>query len=135
MKYENNPDERSFYHRTSATKEILAHGFRDREALYGTSGKNRTFSGVWLSDRPLDAGDCVSGDTLLKIEIPEHVVADYEWVEENKRYREWLVPAEVVNAFGPPRVCEDEEAEDERFEESNKRHDAWRRADERRDQP
>ena len=107
-----------FYHRTSAAKEILTEGFRDREALYGVIGANRTFRGVWLSDRPLDAADLIDGDTLLKIEIPEKSLVDYEWVEEGKPFREWLVPAEIVNAFGPPTVCEDEEAECERFEDT-----------------
>jgi len=107
-----------FYHRTSAAKEILAHGFQDREAVYGTIGAGRTFSGVWLSDRPLDAADCIHGDTLLAITIPEDVVAEYEWIEEGKHYREWLVPAEIVNSFGPPTVCVDHEAEQERYEEA-----------------
>ena len=89
---------------------------RDREALYGVIGANRTFRGVWLSDRPLDDLDCIDGDTLLKIEIPEALLTEFEWIEEGKHYREWLVPAELVNAFGPPSVCEDEEAEYERFE-------------------
>jgi len=109
-----------FYHRTSAAKEILEEGFRDREALYGVIGANRTFRGVWLSDRPLDAADCIDGDTLLKIDISEDLLVDYEWIEEGTHYREWLVPAELVNAFGPPAVCEDDEAEYERFEESVK---------------
>ena len=108
----------TFYHRTSAGKQILDQGFRDREALYGVIGANKTFRGVWLSDRPLDAADCIDGDTLLKIEIPETLLVDYEWIEDGKHYREWLIPAEVVNACGPPAVCEDEEAEYERFEES-----------------
>ena len=108
----------TFYHRTSAAKKILEEGFRDREATYGVIGANRTFRGVWLSDRPLDAADCIDGDTLLKIEIPETLLVDYEWIEDGKHYREWLIPAEVVNACGPPAVCEDEEAEYERFEES-----------------
>jgi hypothetical protein len=27
------------------------------------------------------------------------VTADYEWIEERKPYREWLVPAEIVNRY------------------------------------
>jgi hypothetical protein len=35
-----------------------------------------------------------------KIEIAEEVVAPYEWVKEGKPYREWLVPAAVLNKAG-----------------------------------
>ena len=39
-----------------------------------------------------------SGDTLLRIEIAEDVLAAFEWIEEGKPYREWLVPAAILNA-------------------------------------
>ena len=44
------------------------------------------------------------GDTLLSIDIPDNVIADYEWIEEEKPYREFLIPAEIVNRYGPPKV-------------------------------
>ena len=32
-----------------------------------------------MSDRPLDPNDGADGDTVLVLDIPEHVVAEYEW--------------------------------------------------------
>jgi hypothetical protein len=45
---------------------------------------------------------------LPSIDIPESVIADYEWIEAGKPYREFLIPADVVNRYGPPHVVEDE---------------------------
>jgi hypothetical protein len=45
-----------FYHRTTAANatSILSRGFRDGTGKYMT---DREFSGVWLSDVPLDVND------------------------------------------------------------------------------
>ena len=61
-------------------------------------------TGVWLSNEPLDGNEGAKGDTVLAIEIPEDLLAEYEWVEEGKPYREFMVPAEIVNRYGPPRI-------------------------------
>lgn len=87
-----------FYHRTSAAEEILAHGFRDATGFYLTT---QQWSGVWLSDVPLDGNEGATGDDLLAVDVPDEVAAqwaDYEWCEEGKPHREWLVPAELLNA-------------------------------------
>jgi hypothetical protein len=89
------------YHRTYNTKEILAEGFKDGKGYYLTARKHR---GVWLSNCPLDANEGAFGDTVLAIKIPIKEIRDYEWIEKGKGYREWLVPARVVNKFGPPTV-------------------------------
>jgi hypothetical protein len=34
---------------------------------------------------------------VLDLEIPEEIVAPFEWIEEDKGYREFLVPVEIVN--------------------------------------
>jgi hypothetical protein len=49
------------------------------------------------------------GDTLLAIDVPEEEIADYEWIEEGKTYREFLIPAVIANRFGPARVVGREE--------------------------
>ena len=46
-----------------------------------------------------------------------HVVpiGEYEWVEVEKPYREFLVPADMLNEYGPPQVVSDDVASDETF--------------------
>lgn len=87
------------WHRTTTTNalSILKHGFIDSRGNYMT---DREFSGVWVSDRPLDCNDGAWGDALLRIEMPftDADFADLEWIEENKNYREWLLPASYLNA-------------------------------------
>ena len=71
-------------------------GFNEGVGHYLT---DELHEGVWLSDRPLDSNEGADGDTLLVIdvEIADAELSDFEWVEEGKRYREWLIPAEIIN--------------------------------------
>lgn len=83
------------WHRTAAASadNILREGFRDGRGRYMT---DREFSGVWLADRPLDSNEGAWGDTyLLKVTLDcaEDEIADFEWIEEGKPHREWLIPA------------------------------------------
>jgi len=64
-------------------------------------------TGVWFSDVPLDISEGADGDTILTLEVPDDVLARHEWGEDEKTYREYLCPAELVNQFGPPRIYED----------------------------
>jgi hypothetical protein len=89
------------YHRTSAANaaQILRDGFRDSVGYYLTD--DQKLVGVCLSDRPLDSNEGAWGDTLLRVELPDQVdIAEYECVEDGKPYREWLVPAELINTEG-----------------------------------
>jgi hypothetical protein len=87
----------TFYHRTTAAsaKKIMRSGFRDAVGYYGSN--RQPHRGVWLSNVPLDIHEGADGDSLLRIELPEQAVADCEWIEEGKPYREWLVPAQRIN--------------------------------------
>ena len=84
------------YHRTDAKDAILADGFTDAEGDYLTE---RLHGGVLLTDRILDASEGVPADDVLDLEIPEEIVAPFEWIEEDKGYRAFLVPVEVVNRY------------------------------------
>jgi len=90
------------YHRTDHADTILAGGFQDGEGGYGTLN---VYRGVWLSNVPLDANEGAQGSTLLTLDMPEEQAAEYEWIEDWKQYREFLIPAEVVNRYGPPQVA------------------------------
>ena len=39
----------------------------------------------------------------------EAIVRDYEWLEDCKPYREWCVPAKLLNAHGSVERCSEEE--------------------------
>ena len=93
-----------FHRTTPATAEqILRGGFRDHAARYLTE---REWTCVWVSDRPLDNSEGASGETLLQIEVAEEILAPYEWVEEGKPYREWLVPAAFLNKIGQVKLAD-----------------------------
>ncbi len=93
------------FHRTSSTRAqaIAAQGFRDGVGSYLTDSSRR---GVWLSDKPLDANEGAEGNTLLEVDLglSNREIDRFEWVEEGKPYREFLVPAGVVNRHGIVKV-------------------------------
>jgi hypothetical protein len=76
-------------------------GFNDGGESYDVSDN---VTGVWVCDTPEGRGD-----TLLTIEVPDDEIAPYEWVERGKPYREFLVPAKVLNKYGPPVIAIEEE--------------------------
>jgi hypothetical protein len=94
------------FHRTDDAATVLRDGFRDGEGTYGTG---EWFSGVWLSNVPLDVNEGAKGDELIAVEVPADVFTEYEWVQEpNFGYREALVPATIVNRY-PRTLVPDEE--------------------------
>jgi len=90
-----------FYHRSPFVETIVREGFKDATGTYDAGIE---FTGVWLSDIPLDAGDIRAryhAGGLLAVDIPEAVVGEYEWAPDEQigQYREWLIPAAVVNQY------------------------------------
>ena len=88
------------YHRTTAenARAIMESGFKNSSGYFLS---NRTWSGVWLSARPLDTRDDGEDDNLLmiRLDIPEQQLARWEWMAEGQSYREWLIPAGLINGF------------------------------------
>ncbi len=75
----------------------MRHGFRDSTIYYMTQ---RIESGVWLCSLPPDSNQGASGDVLLQVDtdLGENELAQYEFITKKKMgYREWLVPAAVIN--------------------------------------
>ncbi len=99
----------TLFHRTEAeyADSILRSGFEDGHGTYLTVNK---YSGVWLSNVPLDANEGAFGDTLLgvELEMAEEELRQYEWIEEGKGFREFLIPAAIINAKAKVRVVEEE---------------------------
>ena len=86
------------YHRTTlgAAVSILKGGFKDATGTYLTSSEH---TGVWVSDQPLDINEGAKGNALLTIStvFSESDLDAFEWVEDHKAYREWLIPAQLLN--------------------------------------
>jgi hypothetical protein len=94
-----------FFHITSTAnaEAILKEGFRDGTGHYLT---DQEWTGVWVSTEPFDGYDA-DAKTLFTIEIPEDVISEFEWVQPGMRLREFLVPAALLNSYGPPVVTGD----------------------------
>jgi hypothetical protein len=88
-----------YYHRTPEAAAILRDGFRDGEGSYGLA--TLWLTGVFLSDVPLDENEGAKGDDLLAVDLPAGLDLDeFEIIEDLKPYREWCVPAALINANG-----------------------------------
>jgi hypothetical protein len=95
------------YHRTDAADAILRDGFRDSEGSYGFA--TLTLRGVFLSDVPLDVNEGATGDQLLAVTVPDDVdLDDFELIQEGAPYREWCVPAALVNERCSSELTDDE---------------------------
>src|SRR5690606_2292811 len=97
-----------FFHRTTqkTAKIILSEGFKDRRDRYMTDVEHE---GVFVSDCPLGPCEGAWGGALLSIEFNNPPAwSDYEWIEDGKPYREWLVPAAEINGKAIVTIQEDE---------------------------
>ena len=96
-----------FFHVTEEENAaaILKGGFKDSESCYLT---RRRHKGVFITD---DYETCFQGDlnkpVVLQIELSldAKCLADYEWVEKDKTYREWCIPSSVLNKHATVRVA------------------------------
>lgn len=97
------------YHHTDRAGEyqIAARGFRDSETTYLAGAGRR---GVWVSDRPLAESEDAAGDVVFRVvlQLPTPDALDaYEWREDGQSYREWCVPAALLNEWGTPTVVDE----------------------------
>ena len=92
---------------TADAETILKDGFHD---VMGFHHAGQEWTGVWVSSEPLAWSErqyLNSANTVFTIEIPEESIAEFEWVEEGKMIREWLIPAKLINSYGIPVVTDD----------------------------
>ena len=61
-----------------------------------------SLTGIWVSSFPLSEREGPKGDMVLKIALPfpKTDIADFEVSEECKPYREWCIPASILNEKG-----------------------------------
>ena len=70
--------------------------------------------GVWLFDSPDGWQDELGGvfvdggKVMLAVEIPEDALSGHEIImmDDEPEIREFLLPASLVNSFGPPKIAE-----------------------------
>jgi hypothetical protein len=84
-----------FYHTTDAADAILRDGFRDATGSYMFA--TLVLTGVWLADSPLDVNEGCKGDQTLRVEFPDDVDLDEFELIQDIGYREWCVPAALIN--------------------------------------
>jgi hypothetical protein len=87
---------RLFHRTTIDARTIRRHGFRDTTSDYMTRTQH---TGCWFSDKVLNVNED-AGEQILAVEttLTEDDIDQYEWKTDGKGYREWLIPAAVVNA-------------------------------------
>lgn len=104
----------TYFHTTDAAEAILASGFRDGTGNYLVVGV--TLTGVFIADHPVDCNEGAKGDQVLAIEVPDALDLDeYEIVQEDgdMGYREWCVPAHLLNARAAIRLLTEAEVTDQ----------------------
>jgi hypothetical protein len=93
------------YHVTSAANAsaIEREGFKDSRGLFLSEAEH---AGVWVAGRALDVNELggIVPEATFEVELEESEIAEFEWIEEGKPYREWLVPAAVLNSARRRRV-------------------------------
>ena len=88
-------------------ESIVRSGFTDVDALLVMGEVHR---GVWLTSVPPDASqDAADVGQLLEIHLPPELATRYEYYEATAPYRQFLIPADVLAEYGPPRLLTPEE--------------------------
>jgi hypothetical protein len=92
------------YHPTRHAESIMRDGFGEWTGTYLTESDN---SGVWVFDRPVDRRTG-GGDeaVMLVLEVPEAVVLPFE-TPSHSSYRQFLMPAALLNLYGPPEISDE----------------------------
>ena len=99
------------YHTTDSAEAILRDGFRDATGSYMFAGTVHT--GVWLGDSPMSLNEGAKGEQVHRVEFHNDAdLAASEVIEEHKGYREWCVPAEIINTRATVTLLSQEEVEE-----------------------
>lgn len=99
------------YHTTDAAEAILRNGFRD--ATGGYMFAKTKLTGVWLGDSPMSLNEGAKGEQVLRVEFGNAADLDgCEVLEEHKGYREWCVPAEIINTRATVTLLSQEEVDE-----------------------
>ena len=94
-------------------ESILKRGFLDLP-FQDLTEDGQVIKGVWLFDSPDGWQDELGGvfvdggKVMLAVEIPEDALSGHEIImmDDEPEIREFLLPASLVNSFGPPKIAE-----------------------------
>jgi hypothetical protein len=68
---------------------------------------------VFVADVPLDVNEGAKGDAVLGLALPDTLDLDeWELVEDGKPYREWCIPAQVLNTHAVVRLLSEDEIDE-----------------------
>jgi hypothetical protein len=68
-------------------------------------------SGVWVTERPIMSGDGLGRiDAWFEISIDEPLLEPFEWAEKGSAFRQWVVPADMLNEHGLVRHLDETDA-------------------------
>jgi hypothetical protein len=101
------------YHRTSVSqaRAIVRGGFKDEKWALGSdlvTGETMKAVGVWLSDRPLPAGEGPGGAAVLEVTLPlpDTALTPFGVLGILTDAQLWIIPAKIVNQHAGIRVSE-----------------------------
>ena len=130
-------------------KAIFKDGFSDNRSYFrsnlvevqdgfGEYRPDTEYTGVWVSDEPFERDALLYGHTLLAIEIPmedgQILLPEFQWFEEGELFGKWLIPAAILNSYGPPTV-EDLREWVEDYDEMEAFDKEWKKLNEEEGRP
>jgi hypothetical protein len=76
----------------------MREGFKDGSVCYHRPTQELHW-GIWFFDRPVELNEGLEDDAILiaDIALTEEELSAFERTENGKGYREWLIPADIVN--------------------------------------
>ena len=92
---------------------VLKDGFQDLP-FKDLTEDGQVIKGVWMFDNPnvghegLGGVAVNGGKVMLAVEIPEDALSGHEIImmDDEPEIREFLLPASLVNSFGPPKIAD-----------------------------
>jgi hypothetical protein len=93
------------YHRTLQLDERSHRGSGEGRGGVMT---DELLVGVWVSTTPPGTRGADTAGEVVEFEIPDSLFERYEWVEEDRPFREALIPAPVLQRFGRPWIEPDD---------------------------
>ena len=76
---------------------LLRDGFRDADPKSGMTSTG--LGGVLVNDEPLSVYEDARRNQLIEVVMPDSTPLENELLEDDKGYREWCVPAHMLNEW------------------------------------